>query len=426
MRHSTFFLTATLAFCALAHSATAQLFLPRTIQFKGAPDYSDAELLAASGLKKGILIDSTKLGVYGHRLLDSGVFSTLTYRCNGQDLIYLMTPATDLLPIRIDNLPLTAGEDLNTKLHQQLPLFHGRVPAAGGLADDVRKVLEQMMAAQGITASIEAAATASQSQGKDGVVSYTITSPPVVVGEIKLKSTSAPLEPGAQAIVAHLTGAPYDAAGTPSQISTYLGNYYRDKGYAEAAVDVASHGAVTASANSILVPFEIAVTPGIQYRLAKVELAPDMIVSQADFDHQAQIHPGDIADGQHVTENWEYISRQYHNHGYMKASVHPVASFDRAKDTVSYSVTADPGPLYTMGNLTVENVNDELRTMMLAAWKMPAGAVFNEGAIRGYFATHDVYPMLERVFAVVNLSYVLNVHNEDRTVDVTLRLEKKH
>jgi outer membrane protein assembly factor BamA len=426
MRHATFFLTATLAFCAFAHSATAQLFLPRTIQFKGAPEYTDAELLAASGLKKGILIDSTKLGVYGHRLLDSGVFSTLTYKCNGQDLIYLVTPATDLLPIRIDNLPITASEDLNTKLHEQLPLFHGKVPAAGGLADDVRKALEQMLAAQGITASIEAAATASQAPGKNGVVSYTITSPSVLVGEIKLKSTSTPLEPGAEAILAHLTGSPYDVAGTPSQISTYLGNYYRDKGYTEAAVEVASHGAVTASADSILVPFEITVTPGIQYRLAKVELAPDMIVSQADFDHQSRIHSGDIADGQHVTENWEYISRQYHNLGYVKASVHPVASFDRVKNTVSYSVTADPGPVYTMGQLTIENVNDELRAAMLAAWTMPAGTVFDESAIMTFYASGGGNPVLRRVYPTVDTRYVLHLHDENRTVDVILRLEKKH
>ena len=110
----------------------------------------------------------------------------------------------------------------------------------------------------------------------------------------------------------------------------------------------------------------------------------------------------------------------------MKASVHPVASFDRAKNTVSYSVTVEPGPVYTMGKLSIASVTDDLRATMLAAWKMPAGTVFNEGAIRGYFATHGVNPGLESFFATVNLSYVLSLHDEDRTVDVILRLEKKH
>ena len=42
-----------------------------------------------------------------------------------------------------------------------------------------------------------------------------------------------------------------------------------------------------------------------------------------------------------------------------------------------------------MGTLNIENVSDELRTMMLAAWKMPPGAVFNEGSILGFFATYQ-------------------------------------
>jgi hypothetical protein len=78
-----------------------------------------------------------------------------------------------------------------------------------------------------------------------------------------------------------------------------------------------------------------------------------------------------------------------------------------------------------MGTLTIENVSDDLKSMMLAAWKMPAGAVFNEGAVRGYFATHDVNPKLERVFAAVSIKYVLHPHDDTKTVDVTLRLEKR-
>ena len=147
-------------------------------------------------------------------------------------------------------------------------------------------------------------------------------------------------------------GSPYDVAGSISQLTTYLGNDYRDKGYQEVGVEAAA-GEASATDTAIRVPFEVSVTPGIQYRLAGVTLAPDLLVTQADFDRQAQIHPGDIADGQHVTQNWEFISHQYHNHGYVKASVHAAPTFDREKGTVSYTVTADPGPVYTMGTLFI-------------------------------------------------------------------------
>ena len=52
---SSLFLTA-IVLLASGLSAAAQKFLPKTIQFKGAPEYSDQELLAAAGLKKGTLL----------------------------------------------------------------------------------------------------------------------------------------------------------------------------------------------------------------------------------------------------------------------------------------------------------------------------------------------------------------------------------
>jgi hypothetical protein len=57
---------------------------------------------------------------------------------------------------------------------------------------------------------------------------------------------------------------------------------------------------------------------------------------------------------------------------------------------------------------------------------MHQGAVFNEGAIRGFFATAGVHPALERVFATVNVSYVLHPNDDSHTVDVVLRLDRKH
>jgi hypothetical protein len=78
-----------------------------------------------------------------------------------------------------------------------------------------------------------------------------------------------------------------------------------------------------------------------------------------------------------------------------------------------------------MGKLSVENVDDEVRSAIAAAWPMPAGSVFNEGAIRGFFASTDVHRALEKVFATVNYKYTYHLNEDAHTVDVALRLEKK-
>jgi outer membrane protein assembly factor BamA len=423
MRQPVFLLLAAFAVAVAARPATAQKFQPKNIQFQGDPEYSNNELLTATGLKKGVALSSADMQDYSKRLLDSGVFASVAFKFDGQDLIFQLTPAAGLCNVQLENLPLTPGAKLDADLHAQIPLYHGKVPAQGGLTDAVGAALEQMLVAKGLKATV--IATACQAQTEGGFVSFVIESPAVVVGKIQIASTSAALDDGAQKILAKMTGAPYSATGTISQLTTYLGNYYRDKGYLEVEAHAAQTGDFSETDAAIQVPFEISVSPGLQYRLSGVQFAPDIPVTQADFYRQSAIHSGDIADGQHLTDDWQYASRQFHNLGYMMASVHPAPTFDHEKSTVSFMVTADPGAVYTMGALTVENVSDELRAAILAAWKMPQGSVFNEGAARGFFATHGVNPALERVFAAVNGSFSEHLNDSNHSVDVVIKLEKK-
>ena len=406
-------------------NGAAQEYQPRSIQFIGAPEYTDQELLAAADLKPGISLTVDAMKEHAKLLLDSGAFESITFQFTGVDLRYILKPSTTLLPIRLANLPLKQGSDLDAKLHERVPLYRGKVPSEGGLTEQVRTALEDILAAQGIKTTIEAMAT-SEAVSKKSAVIFSITAPPVSVGEIHLDGKSPTLEPKAADILKSLTGTPYDQEGSPSQISTNLGNYYRDQGYVEASVEAVPQNPPTVTADSIRIPFQVSFTPGILYKISSVRLAPDLMVKQADFDRQANVHPGDIADGERVRQNWAFIARQYHNLGYLQASIHPTPSFDRENGTVSYDVAAEPGPVYTMGGLTIENVSDDLRSKMLAAWKIPAGTVFNEGAILSFYASGTTNPSLGRVFASVECKYVLHLNDAAHTVDVVLRLEKKH
>lgn len=297
--------------------------------------------------------------------------------------------------------------------------------AENGLLEGVRGALEEMLAAKGIKATVTATPYTDQKLGKVTAMSFAITAPPVQVGEMHLDGASAALDPKALEILAKLTGTPYDVEGSPNQIETYLGNYYRDKGYLETTIRATPQNSPVVAPEAVRIPFLVSVSPGAVYKLTGVQLAPGLLVTQAEFDRQSNIHPGVIATARYVRENWDFIESQYHNKGYMKAAVHPAASFDRAQGTVSFAVTVEPGPVYTMGKLTIQNTADDLRAAMWAAWKLPTGAVFNQGAAIGYYATHDVNPALERTIASANFIFKLQLNDDTHTVDITLRLERK-
>ncbi len=180
-----------LAFAALP--AMGQKFLPKSIQFKGAPEYSDQELLAAAGLQKGMVLTYAEMNDHSKQLLDSGVFDTLSFKFDGQDLIFQLTPSTNLLPIRLENLPLISGKDLESRLHEKVPLFHGKVPSDGALTEGVRAQLEAMLAAQGIKVPVIVTPVGDpKHHNKVAAIGFSITAIPVLVGPVHLQGTSSP------------------------------------------------------------------------------------------------------------------------------------------------------------------------------------------------------------------------------------------
>jgi len=402
----------------------AQKYLPKTIQFKGAPEYSEQELLAASGLKKGKILDFAEMSGHSQKLMDTGLFETLSFKFDGVDLIYTLVLHTELYPVRLENLPLAPGKELDAALHERFPLYHGKVPAEGGLTEQVRQAFEEMLAAKGIKANVLVALYTDERLHQVTAVSYSITSPSVQIGELHIDGVATPLDPKVMEIVARLTGSNYDVEGSPGQIETNLGNYYHDQGYLEASIHAIQQGSPVIAPEAIKLPFLVSVSPGPMYKLEGIQLAPGVLVTQADLDRNSHIHRGDVADGQHLVENWQFIHSQYLNKGYMKAAVHPTASFDRARETVSFTVTVEPGPVYTMGKLIIQNSAADLHAAMLAAWKLPEGAVFNASAIQTYYLSQGNTP-LGRTFASANCKSQLTVNDDTHTVDVTLRIEKR-
>ena len=418
-------LLAALAAACLALPSSAQKFTPKTIQFQGAPDYSNDELLAAAGLKTGQTLSFDEMQQHMNALSQTGAFDGIKFTFNGQDLVFQLKPAANLYAVLLDNLPLTPGPDLDAKIHAKQPLYHGKVPTEGTLLDGVQAALEEQLAAINIKATIASAPYSVMGAREASAIAFRVTTPQILIGEIQ-PEIAPQLTPKAQEVLATLTGSSYSVEGSASGIAKDLLDIYRDMGYLDVKADAVRQPKLIIAPDAVRIPFRFSLAPGALYKVTAIQLAPDMLVSQAEFDKQSHVHPGDPADAEHISQNWHYIERQYHNRGYMSAHINPAAALDHEQHTVSYAVSAVPGPTYTMGRISVENVSDDIRSAMLAAWKLPAGALFNESVLLSYYAIDSsVNPQLFRLFHTVNCKSVLHLNDDTRTVDVVLRLEKR-
>ena len=262
-----------------------------------------------------------------------------------------------------------------------------------------------------------------------GVMNYAITQPPVRVGAINVVGASAQMQAKVTQLAQSVTKSGYDTEYAAENVEHAFASLYTDEGYAVAKVHAEQVGSPVASSEAIDVPFNVTVEEGRHYKLGTIRLPGGEPLDLAELNKAAEISSTateklTLAEGVTVRTALQYVAGQYKSTGHMECKVSPHAELDDATGVANYRIEVDPGPVYTMGKLTIENGADDLRAAMLAAWKLPEGTVFNQNAIAEYFRKQGNTP-LGRTFASVNCRSTLTMNPETHTVDVALRLEKK-
>ncbi len=408
---------------AAVRPAASQKFLPKSIKFQGDPEFTDDELLATAQLKKGAVLGYTDMQDYSKRLLATGAFATVAFKFDGQDLIFLLAPSTDLFPVQLENLPLNPGKDLDQKIHDQVPLYHGKVPAEGGLTDDIGAVLQKMLADKGLHATVIATAASDLSTHKVIAVSYSITSQPVNIGIASVDGVSDAYQPKVQAVLAEAAKNPFSTMDTSANLEQAVEQFYTDQGYAAAKVQV-MRGVPAVASGAIVVPFAVHVEEGRSYKVTAIQLPPGAPITQAEIDKVLNSSSPQPL-GVKVRSVWMLLSSRYHNNGYLDCKVTPHPTLNDSDATVSYTVDVDPGSVYHLDFVKFDNVSDELRKLLIHNWEMMPGDVFDESYVANFIAkVQQQDPVLQRSLAGVKVKFDVTANPNTHEVNVVVRLER--
>jgi outer membrane protein assembly factor BamA len=425
MPRPVFALLAALVAVASVAPVPAQKFQPKSILFQGDPEYTSQELLAAAGLKRGVVLSYTDMQDYSKRLLDSGVFASVAFKFDGVDLTFMLTPSTDLYPVRLENLPLTPCADLDARLHEQVPLYHGKVPTEGGINDDIRAALEKMLTAEGLQATVMATASPTEGTHKTGAVTYSISAPPVAFAVTHIDGASLQLQPKVQAVAVEAANDPFSTADSAANLERVIEQFYNDMGFAAAKVQAAQAGTPTIQSGAIVVPLSVQIQEGRLYHVTAIHVPPGTPVTQEEIDKALS---GSIAGpniGVRVRSIWAMISERYQNKGNLDCKVTPHAVFDDAAATVSYNVDVDPGPVYHLAFVKFDNVTDELRRLLIHNWEMMPGDPFDKSYVATFILKCQAQdPVLRRSLAGVKVTYNVMANPDTHDVNVLIRLER--
>jgi outer membrane protein assembly factor BamA len=413
-----------LAFAA-AGPVAAQKYQPKAIQFKGAPDYADSELLAASGMAQGGAYTMQEIRDHAQKLMDTGMFDNIAFKANGPFLVFELTPTTVLYSVRLENLPLVAGPDLDSKLHDRVPMYHGKVPGEGGLLNDVTQALEAVLAAEGVTAALVTAPYASEiGQAKATAISFSIASPKVRVGAIQMQGASSDMQGQLKGVLTRASGKDFDTGNSAHALESAISDFYEDRGYAAAKVHVALSGNPEVGSDAILVPLLVSVEEGRTYKMVAIHLPPETPVSQSEM---SQLRSSGGGEGSlRVHSLLSLILRKCKSAGHMDCTVAAHPQLDETAGTVAYNVEMNPGPVYRMGFVKFDNVNDTLRGLLMKNWQLLPGQPFDESYVSAFLTkAGGSDPLLRQALggAMANIEILPDPQTHD--VNLVIHLEKR-
>jgi outer membrane protein assembly factor BamA len=357
---------------------------PKAIRFQGAPQYSQDELLAAAGLKPDTRLGPSEVKAHAKQLSDTGFFEVVKFSTDSKGLVFTLTPSKELYPLHIENFPLKPGKELIDKLHEHFPLFHDQLPGTGSVVDGISRTLEEMLAAKGIKATVASALTSGLGPNKITALNFSITSPPVKIGAIQFSGVSAAMQAKVSSLTSSQTGNPFDTENTAIGLQHAFESLYQDIGDVAVKVDVTQGEAPIVSAQSVDIPFAVAVNEGGVYKLGSINYPSDALVTRTEVQKALAKYPA--ASGRPIDQFLLATSDAYHARGYLDCSVDSRPAFNEATHIVNYGIEITPGKEYRMGTVQFDGAPDAMIAKLKNAWKLAPGAVFDESYVSGFAA----------------------------------------
>lgn len=374
---------ALLLLCALPLPAQKKVS-PQTVRFQGVPEYTNQELLAAAGLTPNARLNSATVKARAKQLSDTGMFKEVKFTSNSKALTFTLTPATQLFPMHLDNVPLAPGKDLDATLHERFPLYHGLLPASGSMVEGICQFFQEMLAAKNVKATVKATLTSGLGPQKLTAVNFAVVSPAVRIGHIQLAGVSAAMQSKVSQLAGSQTGNGFDTENSALGLQHVFEDLYRDQDYAAVQVSVAQADALAVSDQGVDVPYTVTIKEGGIYKLGAIDLPAGALVARADVERTLSKKPA--GSGRPLDLFLQIVRDAYHAKGYLDCSIVPHPSFNEATHIVNYSLEITPGSPYRLATVRFDGATDAMTAKLKAAWKLAPGDILDESYVSGFAA----------------------------------------
>lgn len=392
------------------------------IEVSGLERYTREQVLAASGLQLGQLVDIPAIDEAANRLMSSGLFKKLSYRFrsagNQVTVTFQVEEARETVPVVFDNFVWFSDQELLEAVRREIPTFDGTAPESGDMPDNIKKALQQLLNDRKIQGHVEYF-PATNASGKNARYLFSVKGVKIPICAL--------LFPGAQDVkesdLLKASKSLFEQSYSREEVQTFavynLIPIYRQRGHLRASFlePVVKPQSDAECLNGVHVTMQV--DEGSIYTWDKAEWSGNVALSAQELSNAIGIKTGERADGLKIDKAPHFVSEAYGKKGYIEARVAGVPEFDDANRRVSYRYNVTEGPQYRMGTLEINGLPEDLTQKLKESWQLKTSDLF-DASYYDKFMKKALVEINAHGLRPQNISVKNKANPDNRTVSVVI------
>ena len=416
-----------LLFLAHPHSLYSQTAKLKEIHAEGMKTLTEAQVAAFSGLTIGSDVERKDLQDAADLLLRSGFFAKVNFKYETHNDALSLTfhvEESHRLPVTYDNFPWFSDGELSEAIRNNFPYYDGTLPEDGTVLDLVGNSLASFLTSHGVKAEVRHFVLANPLIDRS-VQEFQLEGVTQTISSIEFSDPALKDNLAVQQHLPEIRGKPFSRLAIDVFLAESIRPIYLEQGYLRAKIGPAE---VRLSGNPDQkfpenIPIYVPCAPGAPYRWQEARWNGNSAVSSETLKRAIGLNPGDIANGMIIEGGWDRVREAYGHLGYLEAKVTPVAGYDDAAHTVSYTVEIVEGKQFRFHEMVITGMSLAGERLIRDAWTLKPGDVMDKNLFEHFLTVLESHR--ENVFKGLPVHYDtvghwLQTDSEKGTVDALL------
>src|SRR5437667_11670280 len=230
---ATLILSGLSVFPALAQSPDPVSAPLREVHVDGEKHLTKAQIIAITGLIPGSQIGRDDLQAAADKLVQSGLFATVSYNFQTKLASVLVTyhvEESPRIPVFFDHIPWLTDSALGDAIRGTLPFFDGSRPEAGAAVDQAVDAVKELLASRGVPGSLEHTVIANPN-GEGNLQEFHVEGSALQIAKLEFSDPALLNSKAVQQHLSEIIGKPYSRLTIDLFLAEAIKPIYLQQGY---------------------------------------------------------------------------------------------------------------------------------------------------------------------------------------------------